>query len=104
MTATQTLYREGYLRPHWPQEIRDQLIAYIENGKEPCEFLKLILQNDLKGSFRAAEEHRQIFAEIIQFLFSFAPPMCWGGPISYSDWVFAGGLYGTGWEDEREHA
>lgn len=88
-----------------PEHMHDCITDYIENGKIEDDFLFAIVTNDFKGACRHADDINllMLFA-YYRFFFNCVPAICWGDPKSVSDWIQRGGLYGTGEEDEREHA
>ena len=68
---------------------------YVERGIEPGHFLRAVLSNDLKESFkRADDENTKHMREWVAFIYWELPGGCHGSPEHVKDWCLAGGLVG----------
>lgn len=81
--------------------IPDRMIGgmrrYIENGIEPGDFLRAVLNNDLQEACgRADAENQRILFQYVKFLYNYAPSDCWGSPEKVEKWLDEGGL---GWKE-----
>lgn len=78
-----------------PAHCRDGLIGYIMHGHEPGDFLRAVLENDLKGAVsRADAANRASIANYVAFLYNYAPTPCWGSAERVHAWIASRGLRG----------
>lgn len=78
-----------------PPHMADAMKLYIENGIPPGSFLSAVLSNDLMGALgRADDVNRSALHRYGTFLYSYAPPACFGSPDLFLAWVERGGLAG----------
>lgn len=71
-----------------PEHIRGGMERYIEGRIPPGDFLTAVLSNDLMQAVgRADRINRQKLADIIYFLYTEAPAMCWGSPERVKRWL-----------------
>jgi len=75
--------------------MKRELDAWVERAMPPCDFLRAVLNNDLKESFAKAD-HNNIAAmgHIVAYLYNEVPAQCWGSAEVVKDWATAGGLEG----------
>jgi hypothetical protein len=71
-----------------PIGLRDGLVWYCAARRAPGSFLLAVLRNDLKDAVgRADEISSRHFAEILGFLYNYAPGPCWGSPEHVEAWL-----------------
>lgn len=71
-----------------PRHMHEGIVAYIESGRPVGDFLRSVLENDLRGACAHADDFniRNIPATVA-FLYNYAPSECWGDPAKVSAWV-----------------
>ena len=76
-----------------PEHIRGGVQRYIEHGIQPGDFLEAVICNNLKESFKRADNTniRRMF-DIVYFFYNEAPINCWGSPERMKQWMEQGGL------------
>lgn len=61
---------------------------YIEYGIPPGSFMSSLLSNDLKETFaRADSVNQHIVLDHINWLWNYAPTMCWGSRENFDNWL-----------------
>lgn len=75
-----------------PEHIRDGVQRYIEEGICPGSFLQAVITNNLKESFKRADEVNitQMF-NIVIFFYNEVPYLCWGSQERMDSWIKKGG-------------
>ena len=82
-----------------PEYMQEGIRAYIETGRQPGDFLYLVLCNDLVGAFGQADEaNSNRMRDWAAFLFNEAPSPCWGDAELVEAWIARCGLQGPGEE------
>jgi hypothetical protein len=103
-----------------PARFREELKAYIEEGKRPGQFITAVLDNDLKGAYELIDPagrlgHAELWREmtaLMHWLREVAPLGCAGGPTRVEMWIKKGGRSGiptqdrpwTGWPTQPDPA
>jgi hypothetical protein len=76
-----------------PEHMQEGAREYVELGREPGDFLRAILCNELVEAWQRADSvNRANLGAWIQWLLSEAPLACWGSPAKEQAWVERGGL------------
>lgn len=84
-----------------PMRLKEGLIRYREEGVETGQFLRAVLENNLRYTIlRADPESRACLKEILWWLGRFMPPNAWGDPFHVQEWIEDGGI--KGWVDVGE--
>lgn len=80
--------------PDWtlvPEHLRSGLRAYVEEKREPGDFLMAVLQNDLARAVgRADENSLRGLRDLLSFLWNYAPASCWRSPTNVEIWIREG--------------
>lgn len=72
------------------------LIGWILDAGDVGGFLTAVLNNNLKEAALSADnENARCLAQIVAFLWNFAPEGCWGSPANVERWRKKGGLNGV---------
>jgi len=80
-----------------PSATANGIARYLALRIATGDFLRAVLENDLKNSMgRADEENRESLFRWVSFLHNEAPSCCWGSPEKVDAWLK--------WEDENEVA
>lgn len=78
-----------------PKHCRDGLMRYIEGGEPVGSFLTALLSNDLRETYARADSINELrIRDYVQFLYGYAPGLCWGSPQRVHAWQERGGLKG----------
>jgi hypothetical protein len=93
MSSTTTPEQDLRAKLSWanvPADHHDELLAYILHGAPPGSFIRSVLENDLTGACRTADEgnRSRIFA-FVAFLFNYAPLNLWGSPEAVATHIVA---------------
>jgi hypothetical protein len=76
------------------------VIRYIENGTPPGSFLMALFSNDLKGSYRCADDkNASAMRAWVAFMYNEMPGNSQGSPEKVSAWIARGGLLGVKQEE-----
>ncbi len=69
-------------------DIIESILDYVRERVPPGDFLRAVLENNLKESFQRADEDniRNMF-EIVQFIYNEIPASCWGSPEKVKEWL-----------------
>lgn len=71
-----------------PEHMRGAMHRYISQGIEPGSFLESVLRNNLKEAFGHADSiNKEKLEDILTYLYTYAPAMCWGSDFKYEAWV-----------------
>jgi hypothetical protein len=71
-----------------PETLHDGLIEYFAARRPTGSFLEAVLMNDLTQAVsRADPMNRCCLAEIVLFLFNYAPSPAWGSPAAVEAWL-----------------
>lgn len=71
-----------------PHHLIDGLVAYVSSGRPPGDFLRAVLENDLKEAFgRADDESAAGMKAIMMWLYNYTPGVCYGSPAKVSHWL-----------------
>lgn len=69
-------------------ETKSSLDRYVENRVPTGDFLRAVLENNLKETFRRADpRNRQDLFEIVQYVYNELPQACWGSPTKVDAWL-----------------
>jgi hypothetical protein len=70
--------------PHLMQEMQ----SYVRTGCVHSDFLRAIIDNDLKAAVSHADESNQnmIYLYVLWF-YNRAPALCWGSPLNRQAWA-----------------
>lgn len=80
-------WKEALAKSRIPNRMHGGIIRWIEHGIQPGGFLVGVLSNNLLVTVGAAdEENLLILHEYVRFLYSHAPPLCWGSEEKYRAW------------------
>ena len=78
-----------------PENIRDGMVAYIEDGVVPGSFLSAVLENNLCKSFLTADyANKPRLLDIVTYLYNYVPSLCWGSKEKVDLWCEQHGLNG----------
>jgi hypothetical protein len=77
-------WMEAYLIP---ENMRPELLRWIEDGIRPGDFLNAIIENDLYRTFNIADDEN-IFRiqSYVKFFYNCTPIGCWGSIIKAKEW------------------
>ena len=71
-----------------PTHMHEGMVRWIVLGQRPGGFLTAVLENNLKEAvMRADDINARMLADTVGFLYSCAPPMCWGSPEKVKAWT-----------------
>lgn len=71
-----------------PQHTFHDLQEYLTNHTPPGDFLRAVLENDLRRSFGKADlENRRSLFYLVTYLHNWAPHTCWGSPHNVTKWL-----------------
>lgn len=71
-----------------PENCRDTLERYIEQGIPTGSFLQAFLSNNLMDAMGCADiQNAHQFHAIANFLYNYAPSTCYGSPARYAAWI-----------------
>ena len=71
-----------------PENARDTMQRYIEQGCPTGGFLEAVLSNDLMAAASLANtQNSYLLFEYAQWLYNFAPRGCFGSPEKYQTWI-----------------
>jgi hypothetical protein len=78
-----------------PENLHRGLLRWIVEGIYPGGFLRAVLENDLRGAIGTADEaSTQALPQIVRWIYSHAPYICWGSPERVEEWAHQGGAFG----------
>ena len=71
-----------------PDDIKESLDAYVNDGQPLGSFLGACIDNDLsKACAYADDENLGVLSVIVAYLYNLTPSGCWGHRTAYSDWI-----------------
>lgn len=71
-----------------PDNIKESLTAYVEQRRQPGDFLRSVLANDLSGACgRADHKNKLVLCDIVQYIFNDIPSICWGSYEKVEAWL-----------------
>jgi len=71
-----------------PTRTKEAIDRYVDRHTPVGGFLEAVLSNNLKESFRRAdEENRANLYDIFQYCYWEIPSQCWGSPARVEEWV-----------------
>ena len=78
-----------------PAHMRQSLIRWVGLGIYPGGFLTAVLENDLFGAYRKADDiNSRCIRDYIIFLHNYAPSNCFGSYERAERWAESGGMIG----------
>jgi len=78
-----------------PEHMQDGARRYVERGIPPGSFLTAVLENDLLGAFkRADDENAACMRDWASWLYNECPAGAQGSPEKVAAWIASGGLNG----------
>lgn len=73
-----------------PNHLRARLCRWKHAGVRTGDFLRAVLENDLRGAVRRADDDSAAaLANIVRWLYLEAPGNCWGSPVLVAAWALA---------------
>jgi hypothetical protein len=79
-----------------PQDLKESIDLYVEQGIPTGSFLQACIENDSKEAVGAADERNiRLLPEIVQYLYWECPHASWGKKGAFEKWIKAGGLAGV---------
>ena len=76
-----------------PDYMHEAMIAWIETGRMPGNFLSSLLSNNLFLTFHHADQtNLAMIGDYINYLYNYTPGECWGSPDKVRAWKERGGL------------
>lgn len=70
-----------------PDNLRGGLVRWIVKGIPTGSFLAAVLSNDLREACaRADDDVRPRIADVVKWLYNYAPGICWGTPDRVAAW------------------
>lgn len=80
-----------------PEHMRPGLLNWIALGTPPGSFLCCVIENDLFGALRSADDiNRDLLLEYATFFHNYAPVMCHGSRDVFEIWEKQGGMRALG--------
>lgn len=71
-----------------PADLRETIDAYVQHGRPTGDFLRSIIENDLKHAvLRADAVNSALIEVIVGYFYNEAPHDCWGFKGAYSAWI-----------------
>src|SRR5262245_12000972 len=78
-----------------PEKMHHEIHRYIQHGVQPGDFVFAFVSNNLKETFRTADdENKRRIEDYIKFFYNYAPSECWGEKERVDEWLREGGLLG----------
>lgn len=73
-----------------PIHVCEPMLAWVNEGRLPGDFLQAVLRNDLKTAIaRADDESLAGLSSIVGWLYNEAPGNCWGSLEAVNEWAAA---------------
>ena len=70
------------------EQMRDSVLAYIQEGRPVGDFLTAVLSNDLREAVgRADNQNLSALPSFVFFLYNYAPSGCWGNRPRVQRWI-----------------
>lgn len=77
-----------------PEMTLKSINQYVQSGVPTGGFLYAVLSNNLRESYRCADDdNREALSEIVRHLWNNVPATCWGNPERVAFWVEAHELH-----------
>lgn len=74
-----------------PEHMREGLVAYVLRRRRTGDFLRAVLENNLKEACdRADDENKRALFAYVFFLYNHAPTSAWGSPANVKAWLEGG--------------
>ena len=71
-----------------PERTIETLKRYVDQRNEPGQFVRAVLENNLKESMARADlDNRVCMFEIVQYVYNELPGICWGTPEKVHKWL-----------------
>lgn len=71
-----------------PIQIKESLDAYVYEHRPTGGFLQAVLENDLFGAVARADfVNRGLIPDIVAYIYTELPSICWGSPKAVKDWL-----------------
>ncbi len=75
-----------------PGYMHETVIAWIETGRMPGDFLRYFLCNDLFKTFHHADPtNKAMIGSYLTYFYNYTPGGCWGSPEKVEAWGEKGG-------------
>lgn len=88
MTTDKNSGQWEFMEFYIPERMREAMLAYTQEGREPGDFLKAVICNDLKEScHRADEENLRNLPAFVYWFYQWAPAVCWGSEDRMNSWL-----------------
>ncbi len=86
-----------------PERFRGPMLRYIEHGISGGHFLDGVMSNDLLATVGRADRYSQEhLVELVKWVYSYAPRICYGSSSVVDNWTSNGGwlgAYGGSWAE-----
>jgi len=70
------------------REVAESLGRYVEHGGPTGDFLRAVLENNLRESFERADPFNQVRLHlIVRYCYNHIPMACWGSPEKVAAWL-----------------
>ncbi len=87
-TTLEKLQTFDFLGMRIPDYMQEGLAAYIDQGRQPGDFLEAVLCNDLRGAVQNADSQNiLVLPAYVAFLYNEAPGNCWGTHDRVDAWL-----------------
>ena len=84
----ETVAAVGLARLQVPTHLQQGLMRYVYQHVATGSFLRAVLENDLaQAAMRGDPVGRYHMANIVDWLFEYAPSDCWGSPAAVTHWL-----------------
>lgn len=71
-----------------PPLLIERLQAYVKDRIPTGDFLRAVLENDLKGAVgRADVQSQRALCAIVSYCYNHIPSACWGSPEKVEEWL-----------------
>lgn len=89
--ALEQNYRDLLIAAAVPPHLHEGLIAYLVYFIRPGDFLRAVLENNLREAVLRADDNSQAgLKALVWFLFRSAPRIAWGDPDTVAAWLAHG--------------
>lgn len=79
-----------------PPHLWDGTFRYVIDGGHTGHFLCAVFENDLREAIARGDETSIAGLNgLVQFLYNYAPPGCWGSKDKHNRWLQCGGIMGA---------
>lgn len=69
-----------------PGNLHAGIANYIDRGVEPGDFLRAVIQNNLKDSIQYCSSDFEVIKDLVCFLYNEFPSLAWGSKERYDSW------------------